>query len=180
MIKDNAASFMKGLDKAKDLIHTSIVMKFIAYGLTLLEDADTQRTYTSFTGNTLTSLAFGYYLEGNLSDVVFINREKAVHAKVKNGEWLYLEVPYEGKARKVQGKVDITDDYGFQTSQRFLESYMPTGGNGIVITTGTEYSTFLETMYDMNVLSDTYLNAAQNSLNWMKTKFDKEKPIEKQ
>lgn len=177
--KDNKAAFQQGLDIARDWIHSVMVKKLSEYGEILLNDADVQREYTSFTGNTLTSLAFGYYEDNNLTDVIFINKQGPVRGKIRKDEVVFLKTPYEGAPRAVKGQVETEDDFGWETSARLLQEYRPKGGNGIVVTTGTEYSIFLEQIKDMNVLSDTFLTAEQKSLQWMKAKLDLNKPIER-
>lgn len=172
-VKDNKRAFLAGLATAKEKILLALLRKIAKYGDELLQDARFTGEYTSFTGNTLTSLAFGVYEDDRLTDIVFVSGVgEPIHAKVQNGQTLWLYFPYEGEPRAVKGRVDITDDWGYQTSERVLKELRPKGGNGIVITTGTEYSTFLEQVKDLNVLSDTFLKAQNESLyemrNWIK------------
>jgi hypothetical protein len=178
--RDNKTAFMRGLRIAKEKIHFALLGRLAEYGQELLEDARFRGEYQSFTGNTLTSLAFGLYENSTLTDVVFISSvEPPVHVKVREGSFTYLAAPYEGVPRGVSGKVPITDAWGKDTSIRTLQGVCPKGGNGIVVTTGTEYSTLLEQKYDMNVLSDTALYAENNSLMDMKQWIRKDIPIEK-
>lgn len=172
---------MKGLQIAKEKMHFVVLRRLAEYGEILLDDAKFKAEYRSFTGNTITSLAFGLYENTVLQDVVFISGLKApVHIKVQKGEYVYLEDPYEGEARGVRGKVDIRYDTGEETSIKALQKVRPKGGNGIIVTTGTEYSTFLENTYNLNVLSDTFLEAQNNALRDMKKWLDINKPIDKQ
>lgn len=178
--KSNKKAWIKGLQIAKEKIHSAVLKQLVKYGKLLLNDAQAKAEYQSFTGNTLTSLAFGLYENNSLQDVVFISGLKApVHIKVQKGEYVYLEDPYEGEARGVIGKVDIYDDTGEETSIRTLQGLCPKGGNGIIITTGTEYSTFLENFYNLNVLSDTFLEAKSNALRDMKQWFNVNTPIDR-
>lgn len=171
---------MKGLKIAKEKIHRFLIGRLAKYGEVLLTDADFRRGYESFTGNTLTSLAFGIYENTVLTDVVFISGYSApVHAKIEEGQVLYLEYPHEGGARARYGYVDIVDDWGDETSLKTLKAVCPKGGNGIVVTTGTEYSTFLEGVWDMNVLSGTYLMAENDALSYMKRWIKRDIPIDK-
>ena len=177
--KSNSKAFKAGLKIAKEKIHFLLLRHLAEYGVELLEDAQFRATFQSFTGNTITSLAFGIYENTNLIDVIFISGQKPpVHAKIKNGQTLFLSHPYEGEARAVRGKVDITDAWGDETSLRTLKALCPRGGNGIIVTTGTEYSVFLERTYDYNVLSETALFAKNNALSDAKRWVDINTPIE--
>lgn len=170
---------MRGLQIAKERIHFAVLRRLAEYGEELLEDAKFRGEYQSFTGNTLTSLAFGLYENTVLTDVVFISGvNPPVHAKVREGSYTYLAAPYEGLPRVVSGKVPISDAWGDETSMRTLQGLCPKGGNGIVITTGTEYSTFLEREYDLNVLSDTALYAENNAIMDMRVWIKKDTPID--
>lgn len=171
---------MAGLAIAKDKIRLVLLRRLAEYGQYLLEDAYFRKEYTSFTGNTLTSLAFGLYERGQLVDVVFIDGLKPpVHVKVKQGQSLFLSHPYEGTARVVSGQVDTSDAWGDETSIQTLRKLCPKGGNGIIVTTGTEYSTFLERVKNLNVLSGTYLEARNNALRDMRQWMDVNTPIDK-
>ena len=85
------------------------------------------------------------------------NMAAPVHAKIQNGQTVYLNNPYEGSPRSATGKVDIVYDLtGTETSFRILQGFSPSNkGLSIVMTTGTEYSTYLESVYHLNVLSNT-------------------------
>ena len=176
----NKKTFKRGLEIAKAKIHRVLIGRLAEYGEVLLEDAAFQKEYQSFTGNTLTSLAFGVYENTVLTDIIFISGYKApVHAKIEKGELVYLEDPYEGEARARRGYVDIADAWGDNTSIRTLQSVCPKGGNGIVVTTGTEYSVFLERVWNMNVLSDTALRAEKEALMDMRRWIDTNTPIDR-
>lgn len=178
--KDNSKAIKIGLMIAKEKIHNLLIKKLSKYGEFLLEDAQFRAEYQSFTGNTITSLAFGVYERGSLTDVVFISGlEPAIHAKVKLGQVLFLKHPYEGEPRAVSGKVDISNEWGIDTSLNTLKSLCPKGGNGIVVTTGTEYSVYLERVYDSNVLSDTALYVKNNALSDMKKWINLNTPIDR-
>ena len=71
---------------------------------------------------------------------------KPVRIKIRKGERVYLSNPYEGKDRTVVGKVDVSGEFGADSAADFLSSCRPfiTKGFSIVMTTGTEYSEYLE------------------------------------
>ena len=177
---ENEKTFMKGLQIAKQKIHAVFIRRLAEYGEILLDDAIFKREYESFTGNTITSLAYGVYEYGALTDVVYVSGlEPPVHAKIKQGRVLYLRNPYEGLPRARKGYVATTDKYGAETSLRTLQSVCPKGGNGIIVTTGTEYSSFLEGVFGMNVLSETALEAENNALRDMRKWLDLNTPIDR-
>lgn len=178
--KENEKAFLKGLQIAKEKIHLALMRRLAEYGEILLDDALFRKEYQSFTGNTVTSLAYGVYENGSLTDVVFISgMQPPVHAKISKGRVLYLKNPYEGGPRAVKGQVAITDKYGAETSLKTLRSVTPKGGNGIVVTTGTEYSSFLETVYGTNVLSETALEAENSALKDMRRWLNINTPIDR-
>jgi hypothetical protein len=155
----NKAALDKGFKKAKEIIFAHLYNQCINLCDTLVNDALSKREFQSFTGNTITSFACGIYIDGALNYLVASgqNMEAPVHAKVQEGELVYLAEPYEGKARSVRGKVGIAYNLsGMETSYRILQSMHPSsGGLSIIMTTGTEYSTYLEGVYHLNVLSET-------------------------
>ena len=155
----NKAALDKGFKKAKEIIFAHLYDQCINLCDTLVNDALSKRKFQSFTGNTITSFACGIYIDGALNYLVASgqNMEVPVHAKVQEGELVYLVEPYEGKARSVRGEVGIAYNLsGMETSYRILQSMHPSsGGLSIIMTTGTEYSTYLEGVYHLNVLSET-------------------------
>ena len=156
---NNKAALDKGFKKAKEIIFGHLYDQSIELCDRLVLDALQKRRFKSFTGNTITSFACGIYVDGALSYMVASgeNMEAPVHAKIQKGETVWLGNPYEGKPRRVTGKVDIAYDVsGMDTSVRILQGFSPSNkGLSIVMTTGTEYSTYLEDVYKLNVLSDT-------------------------
>ena len=179
-VNANKQAWLRGLQIAKQKIHFVLLRHLAEYGQELLDDAMFNREYTSFTGNTLTSLAFGIYENNALTDIVFVRTGKApICAKIEKDKVVYLDDPYEGEARAVRGQVDIVDEYGDETSIRTLQSVCPKGGNGIVVTTGTEYSTYIENVRGLNVLSDTALEAENRALSEMRKWIKINTPIDK-
>ena len=126
----------------------------------LIDDAERERQFDGFTGNTQTSYSCGFYMNGKLAFVISSGDRlrKPIRLKIQKGKTVYLARPYEGRARSVTGKVDVDNLYGQQTSLNFLQSYKgsPKKGYAIVMTTGTEYSVYLESVHRLNVLTRTY------------------------
>lgn len=116
------------------------------------------RTFVGFTGNTQTSYACGVYVNGSCQNIILQQNwmQSPVRMKIRYGELVFLQNPYEGDARAVRGAVDVANEFGQDTSVRFLlEHKCPKEGWGLVMTTGTEYSEFLETIYGYDVLTAT-------------------------
>ena len=156
---NNKAALDKGFKKAKELIFGHLYDQCIRLCDALVRDALNGREFQSFTGNTITSFACGIYVDGTLRYMIASGENMAapVHAKIQNGQTVYLNNPYEGSPRSATGKVDIVYDLtGTETSFRILQGFSPSNkGLSIVMTTGTEYSTYLESVYHLNVLSNT-------------------------
>ena len=156
---NNKAALDKGFKKAKQIMYGHLYDQCVKLCGELVIDAIIKRNFQSFTGNTVTSFACGIYVDKKLSYMLASGEdmEAPVHAKVEKGELVYLSNPYEGKARSVRGKVDIQYHLsGMETSFRILQGITPSQkGISIIMTTGTEYSQFLESAKNFNVLSDT-------------------------
>ena len=58
---NNQQAFKIGMLRAFEIVDTMMLRKFEEFGNYLLVDADMSATFRSFTGNTLTSIAFGMY-----------------------------------------------------------------------------------------------------------------------
>lgn len=135
----------------------------------LINNALDSKEYTGFTGNTQTSYTCGIYLNGKLTYILSAGNKpkKPVSKKVKKGNRKFLYNPYEGDSRSVYGEVDTNNLYGQPTAINFLKSYKdaPKKGFAIVMTTGTEYSVYLEKVLDLTVLGTTYLRAKNILMN---------------
>lgn len=155
---NNRDALNNGFKIAKQIIFGHLFEQCVRLCDSLVKDAIQKREFQSFTGNTITSFACGIYIDGALSYMVASGQNMAapVHAKVQKGEYVYLKNPYEGAPRGVKGKVDIVyNDSGMDSSFKILEGMKANKGLSIIMTTGTEYSTYLENVHHLNVLSDT-------------------------
>lgn len=141
--------------KAEMLIYEGIYLSMQRAADAAVRDAVAAKGFQSFTGQTVTSYACGVYVAGKLTDVVFAadNLKSPVHAKVRNGHIVFLAAPYEGAPRAVRGTVDVDGLSGYETSMNILKEYNVNGKSGLVLTTGTEYSAYLENVRRLNVLS---------------------------
>lgn len=172
MAQDNAKTlengFAKGLRMIEDVLFNSLANAADA----LLLRVATNRQFIGFTGNTQTSYAVGVYVNGKLEHVS-VQRNwnmPPVRAKVRKGKVVFLGNPYEGKPRAVTGAVDIVDDFGLSLSLKQLEEYKaPKKGLALMMTTGTEYSVYIEQAMSLDVLTNTFKDAARIiNQNWKK------------
>lgn len=162
----------KGLEKGLAMIDDVIVQSLRQSCMDLLKEVQYHRSFRGFTGQTQTSYMGGLYVNGKLL-AIFNERnwlERPRRSKVPKGRGVWLSVPYEGDSRGVMGKVDIADPSGTSLSTKLLAEYKaPDKGFAIVITTGTEYSELLESVRHLDVLTGTYMEAANIiERNWKK------------
>lgn len=133
----------------------------------LLRRVAFNRGYSGFTGNTQLSYACGVYIDGKLVHVSFQENWNGPtrRMKVRKGKVVYLEQPFEGEPRAVKGMVDIVENHGPYMSLKQLENYRaPRNCVAMMMTTGTEYSTWLEQEAGFDVLGRTK-NEAEKILN---------------
>lgn len=175
MEHDNAKTlkdgFAKGLKMIEDTIFESLWNSGVAI-LKFLGDIHPLQGWEGFTGNTQTSYACGIYMDGSLEGIITQDNwhDTPRRLKVRKGEAAYLKNPYEGSPRAVKGSVDVSSDTGLETSIGFLQTYKaPKGKVSIVVTTGTEYSEYIESVRKLDVLTRTYMEAPRLiNANWKK------------
>lgn len=162
-MKHNNERVLKfGFSQAKRIIEARLQQSLMAAADALLLEVVKNREFPGFTGNTQTSYACGVYLNGVLVHAVFQKTwtDPPVRMKVRKGKAVFLSRPYEGDARDVTGAVDIVENHGRTLSMRQLEEFRaPRKGLALMMTTGTEYSVFIENVLDMDVLTKTFLDA---------------------
>lgn len=159
MSHDNAKILKDGLQKGYKIIVNHLYKQMYQQCERLLAEVPKHREYLGFTGNTQTSYACGLYVDGSLSGIVLQDNwsQKPLRKKVPFGKWVYLRNPYEGPSRCVRGSVNTDNGYGQETSIQFLKSYHAKKDTiQIVMTTGTEYSEYLEVVAGLDVLTGTY------------------------
>ena len=172
MAHDNAKTlengFAKGLRMIEDVLFNSLADAADA----LLLRVATNRQFIGFTGNTQTSYAVGVYVNGKLEHVSVQRNwnQPPFRMKVRKGKVVYMENPYEGQPRAVKGQVDIVENHGLALSLRQLEEYKaPRKGLALMMTTGTEYSVYIEQAMSLDVLTNTFKDAARIiNQNWKK------------
>lgn len=171
-MNDNEKTLENGFAKAYRMIEDVLYNSFMDAAERLLVRANTNRQFVGFTGNTQTSYMAGVYIDGRLAGIVEQreNSQPPRRVKIRKGQTVYLTNPYEGWPRAVKGMVDTYDNYGTQTSLKFLQGYKaPPKCISIVVTTGTEYSEYIEQVRHLDVLTNTYRDAARIiDQNWKK------------
>lgn len=156
---DNEKVLKEGLQKGYKMIVEHLTDQLRGMCERLLLEVPKHREFLGFTGNTQTSYACGLYVDGKLYGIVTQQNWNAptVRRKIGYGQWVWLKNPYEGRSRSVRGKVQIRNNHGRDTSLRFLQTYKAKRNHiSIVMTTGTEYSVYLETFAHLDVLTGTY------------------------
>lgn len=170
----NSKAISDGKDKALKAIKEYIIKMTPSLADHLIIEAQNNKEYNDFTGNTVTSYAVGIYNGKGLADIVSDDSlNEPLREKVKKGERATLQETYDGRTDiTIVGQVNVTSETGPEFSDRFLQTVSPKGNIGIVMTTGTEYSTFLEKVRHLDVLSNTFENAKEVTLNWFNKRKD--------
>ena len=164
MTHDNATTLRKGFEKAYKMIEDVIFQSLWDSAVKLLKYVGDihnsgMQGWAGFTGNTQTSYACGIYIDGKLEGIVTQDNwhEPTRRRKVELGRTIFLKNPYEGDPRGVTGAVNIVDNHGLHLSKTFLEKYKaPRRHICLVMTTGTEYSEYIEEVGHLDVLTNTY------------------------
>lgn len=169
---DNAKVLENGFAKGLEIIQDVLVGSLIKSIQQLFAELPRKKGYTGFTGQTQTSYMGGVYINGSLRYIITEKEwtQPPRRGKVPRGKVAYLPNPYEGRERAVKGQVDIGEPSGRLTSLHFLQGYnAPKKCLCVVITTGTEYSEYLEDIMNVDVLTRTFLDAPKVlESNWKK------------
>lgn len=159
---DNEKVLDAGFAKGLVMIEGAFIVALHYASLELVHTALFNREYIGFTGNTQTSYTCGVFLNGKLIDVVSSSESlpKPVRHKIPFGKDVFLKRPYEGSPRARHGYVKTNSEYGSETALKFINGYKaPRKGIALVMTTGTEYSEFLEQKAGLDVLTKTFKDA---------------------
>lgn len=143
------------IKKARDLIYESVYLTLLDAAKVAVREAAETRVFQQFTGQTVSSYACGVYMQGKLVEYI-VNDSITVHVKIRENEAVRLENPVEGKARTVKGQVVVYNDSGVELSVDILTQMQSRFGRndfGLILTTGTEYSIYLEKFRHLDVLS---------------------------
>lgn len=172
MRHDNAKTLENGFTNGLRIIEDVLFNSLANAADDLLRRVATNRQFIGFTGNTQTSYACGAYVNGRLEHVAVQQNwnEPTRRMKVRKGKVVFLSNPYEGHPRAVKGQVDIVENHGLVLSLKQLEEYKaPKKGLAIMMTTGTEYSVYIEENMSLDVLTLTFKDAPRIiERNWKK------------
>ena len=171
----NEKAIREGMAKANAMIHERAMDAISIVGEEMLMDASVAKEYHSLTGNTLTSLAFGRYDNFKLVEFVLFDADKpAIRRKFTKGDIVSNYRDYEGNVRDVfRATIETDEGWGTSTSVQFLRAFKPTYATSIVVTTGTEYSEYLEKVLELNVLTETEKEAKMSARNIFRNGFKK-------
>ena len=166
---DISVQFDKLASKAIQKIDTDMFIQLDAYGENMVDNIiPLQRGFKNLTGNTITSFAYGTYINKVLKQVGMYNGKAAIRVKLTKGE-VFTGIDYDGDYRKhFVAEIETDQGLGTNTSMKFLQEYIPTGYYSIVFTTGTEYSEFLENRLHFNVLTDARTFSIQSFIRSFK------------
>lgn len=169
MKHDNERAFKEGLSKALKMFEDALFESLWNSAVALLKHVGRihkDQGWQGFTGNTQLSYMCGIYMNGQLEGVVTQDNwhEPPVRNKIRGAT--YLTAPYEGDARGIPTKnwsvIDTDGDYGYNSSLQFLQEYRaPKNKITLVMTTGTEYSEYIEEVQHLDVLSGTFERASR-------------------
>lgn len=176
---DNTAELARAKRKMKNILTALMLESLTRAAYALLVDAETSKEYHNLTGNTLTSYMVGIYENGKLRRLVSIYQadslKRPTSRKLSQGDGkgvIRVEDYDSGKIIPVKKyKLLKTDEgYGYNTSKLFLFSYRPktTKGFSLVMCTGTEYSEYLESLRNLNTLTETFRISAKAILSNLK------------
>ena len=169
----NEKAIREGMAKANAIIEQRINAALYRLGMYYLQHAIDNKEYSNLTGNTITSTSFGLYKDYQLQQVIFISMKEAIRTKLIKGEWFDEPFDYDGNVRSFQGKIDTDAAYGKDLARDFLMQYRPLKPNAIVLTTGTEYSTYIENELDSNVLTQTRDEAKNTMIQMFNKNFER-------
>lgn len=158
-------------DNANKAVDTYVENQLVAFGIRMVNEVfPSQQEFRNLTGNTHTSYAFGIYINGTMRVMGFNKDAKApLRNKLVKGEVVYDFVDYDGSQRSYfRADIDTDSSFGQTSSGQFLQGYRSTARYSLIFTTGTEYSSYLENVLDLNVLSDGVDYVASNLLKSFK------------
>ena len=158
MAQGIAKQFDRCVANIDDFIAEVILGNMERFGDKLIDnELPNQAEFRNLTGNTLSSYGYGLYYNGSVHLISLYEGEPAIRLKLRKGEILRNFEDYDGNIRNYfKADVDTDRGYGSETSYNFLANYTPESKFSILVTTGTEYSAYLENVLNLNVLTDGY------------------------
>lgn len=152
--------------RLSDIVYEKLYPRFRQAAINLIVDATSSKEHGDLTGNTITSFTAGVYKDGSLYNVINVmdvtGIDTPTRTKLSNDMGMVTVERYDDRELvTVDTSTMVATDkkYGFDTARSFLMGYSPKFSKGwsIVVTTGTEYSEFIEEVRKLNVLTETFL-----------------------
>ncbi len=161
--------FDAGIVEIEKMVYNHQLSNIVSYCENLVNNVlPRQREYKNQTGNTITSYSYGIFHNGKNVYIGSNEMNDPVRRKLKKGE-SWTGTNYDGIDTDLYGTIDTDGAYGEDTARAFIKSYVPKSvGFSVVICTGTEYSSFLENIKHLNVLSDSFETVSSNFINSFK------------
>jgi len=146
MSKDNGTIAREGLERGVGMIFSRLTQIMSEYSSKEVMEADDQREFFGFTGNTQTSYTAIVYRDGAVTHTASTSQrypQPPVHAKIELGKSLFLAEPYEGEPRRRGGKANIMHPFAEQTIAAIRKA--PANEKGVTtrFALGVEYHNFL-------------------------------------
>lgn len=163
---NNTQALENGFTKARHLIDEYKRKALIRGGQALVESFlkrfRTYRGSIGLTGNTFSGTAVGCYMRGQLYAVISSQDMvgEPLRKKLHKGETVINFVDINGRLRrKFTATVNTTDETSYDTAMRFLQSHRPSGKDGLIMVSGSEYAKYIESELHGEVITGTYHNA---------------------
>lgn len=170
MLKNTMKKQVEDIAKALfDSLPDYILNEMNKFGLHIVNDmALKNKTFKDLTGQTQDSYSYAVYYEGVMMSIGNTTSSKnPIRRKFRKGEVQTNFNDVDGVWRdRFEGVIETDGGYGSVSALNFLQSYTPIKKYELVVTTGTEYSVYLERNRDLDVLSDTKL---VSSLRFLKS-----------
>jgi len=178
-MRDNAKTLENGFAKMRRMIEDTLYNSLFNAAVALLKEVGQRhglhsQGWQGFTGNTQLSYMCGIYMNGRLAGIVNQQNWHKPPIRSKISGPTFLKRPYEGEARGLPRPhwdvIPTDEDYGVNTSANFLRGYKtPKNSVCLVMTTGTEYSLYIEQVQHLDVLTESFMKApAIIERNWKK------------
>lgn len=167
-------SAIKSIAKLKRItrqkVEEVIYLQMLKLAEGLLSDAVAKKKYRNLTGNTLTSLSVGLYKNKQIATIMNVREVLGLKDPTRptissTGGYYEFNMYDSGRRKVLWGRllasnfIETDEEFGYDRAMRILQEYTPKNSFAVVICTGTEYSSYLEEVKGLNVLTETLQNA---------------------
>lgn len=162
--------------KMSEVIGDILYLQMLNSASSILSDAATRKKYKNLTGNTLTSLSAGLFVGKKLKTIVNVRSVMSLpdptRPKISSEGGSYeFSIYQSGRRKRLWGNllknnfIEADDtEFGFERAMNVLKAYSPNNEFELVITTGTEYSAYLQYVKNLNVLLETFKQVENGGL----------------